>query len=201
MGRSSIFSLCNIAVCVRRFLFISAVLSLFYLGLSIFVLLPSNWSITSVQSNTKTNFIANNHFNNNKIIKRFGFNDSLVKTVELEESAQSLLETVAHSVSHADESKLCPDIDQNELLQGHLGQATLLIEELEEDDVRIPSIVTSFFMSDHDCDDGVMPCQRKVTFNIPDSYVTAGAVPAKFFDIGTVNMQIIFDHEERSCIN
>ncbi|KAL3102055.1 hypothetical protein niasHS_003464 [Heterodera schachtii] len=53
----------------------------------------------------------------------------------------------------------------------------------------------------HDCDDGMMPCQRKVTFNIPDSYVTSGAVPAKFFDIGTVNMQIIFDHEERSCIN
>ncbi|CAK5028973.1 unnamed protein product [Meloidogyne enterolobii] len=53
----------------------------------------------------------------------------------------------------------------------------------------------------HDCDDGIMPCQRKVTFNIPDSFVTNGAVPSKFFNIGTINMQIVFENEARSCIN
>lgn len=53
----------------------------------------------------------------------------------------------------------------------------------------------------HDCDDGIMPCQRKVTFNVPDSYVTSGGTPEKFFDIGSINMQIIFEKEERSCIN
>jgi hypothetical protein len=53
----------------------------------------------------------------------------------------------------------------------------------------------------HDCDDGIMPCQRKVSFNIPDSYVNSGSKPTQMFDIGTVNMQIIFDKEERDCLN
>uniref|UniRef100_A0A915EHD3 Uncharacterized protein n=1 Tax=Ditylenchus dipsaci TaxID=166011 RepID=A0A915EHD3_9BILA len=53
----------------------------------------------------------------------------------------------------------------------------------------------------HDCDDGIMPCQRKVTFTVPDAYVTNGATPSKFFDIGTINMQIVFQSEERDCFN
>uniref|UniRef100_A0A1I7YS54 Transthyretin-like family protein n=1 Tax=Steinernema glaseri TaxID=37863 RepID=A0A1I7YS54_9BILA len=53
----------------------------------------------------------------------------------------------------------------------------------------------------HDCDDGIMPCQRKVSFIIPDAYVSSGATPSKVFDIGTVNMQIVFKSEERDCLN
>ncbi|TKR64628.1 hypothetical protein L596_025126 [Steinernema carpocapsae] len=53
----------------------------------------------------------------------------------------------------------------------------------------------------HDCDDGIMPCQRKVSFIIPDSYVSSGGTPTKTFDIGTVNMQIVFKAEERDCLN
>uniref|UniRef100_A0A914PM05 Transthyretin-like family protein n=2 Tax=Panagrolaimus TaxID=55784 RepID=A0A914PM05_9BILA len=53
----------------------------------------------------------------------------------------------------------------------------------------------------HDCDDGIMPCQRKVAFNIPDAFVSSGSRPTKMFDIGTVNMQIIFEKEERDCLN
>jgi len=52
----------------------------------------------------------------------------------------------------------------------------------------------------HDCDDN-MPCQRLVIFNIPDSFVTFGSTPKKIFDVGTVNMQVIFPQEARSCIN
>ncbi|KHN72906.1 Transthyretin-like protein 46 [Toxocara canis] len=53
----------------------------------------------------------------------------------------------------------------------------------------------------HDCDDGIMPCQRKVAFEIPDSYVNSGEKVTKFFDIGTINMQIIFEKESRDCLN
>uniref|UniRef100_A0A7E4V9V3 Transthyretin-like family protein n=1 Tax=Panagrellus redivivus TaxID=6233 RepID=A0A7E4V9V3_PANRE len=53
----------------------------------------------------------------------------------------------------------------------------------------------------HDCDDGLMPCQRKVSFTIPDKYIESGSHPTKIFDIGTVNMQIIFEGEERDCLN
>ena len=49
--------------------------------------------------------------------------------------------------------------------------------------------------------DGIMPCQRKVSFNIPDSYISSGSKPSQIFDIGTVNMQIIFEKEERDCLN
>lgn len=49
--------------------------------------------------------------------------------------------------------------------------------------------------------DGIMPCQRKVAFNIPDAYVSSGSKPTRMFDIGTVNMQIIFEKEERDCLN
>uniref|UniRef100_A0A914XZL7 Uncharacterized protein n=1 Tax=Panagrolaimus superbus TaxID=310955 RepID=A0A914XZL7_9BILA len=48
----------------------------------------------------------------------------------------------------------------------------------------------------HDCDDGIMPCQRKVGFNVPDAYVSSGSKPTRMFDIGTINMQIIFEKEE-----
>ncbi|CAI2353490.1 unnamed protein product [Caenorhabditis sp. 36 PRJEB53466] len=42
----------------------------------------------------------------------------------------------------------------------------------------------------HDCDDGISPCQRKVTFNIPKSFVSSGENPKTYFNIGTINMQI-----------
>ncbi|VDK50421.1 unnamed protein product [Anisakis simplex] len=53
----------------------------------------------------------------------------------------------------------------------------------------------------HDCDDGIMPCQREVSFEIPDSYVQSGEKVKKFFNIGTINMQIIFERESRDCIH
>ncbi|VDN08558.1 unnamed protein product [Thelazia callipaeda] len=53
----------------------------------------------------------------------------------------------------------------------------------------------------HDCDDRIMPCQRKIEFKIPKSYVNTGKRVENFFDIGTVNMQIIFEKESRDCIH
>ncbi|CAB3397114.1 unnamed protein product [Caenorhabditis bovis] len=45
----------------------------------------------------------------------------------------------------------------------------------------------------HDCDDGITPCQRKVTFNIPKAFVSSGENAKMFFNIGQVNMQIEFE--------
>ncbi|KAK6740003.1 hypothetical protein RB195_008461 [Necator americanus] len=53
----------------------------------------------------------------------------------------------------------------------------------------------------HDCDDALTPCQRKVTFNIPKSFVSSGEQPKQFFNIGQVNMQIQFVSEERDCLH
>uniref|UniRef100_A0A914EIW7 Transthyretin-like family protein n=1 Tax=Acrobeloides nanus TaxID=290746 RepID=A0A914EIW7_9BILA len=53
----------------------------------------------------------------------------------------------------------------------------------------------------HDCDDGIMPCQRKVAFIIPDNFVNQGKDVKEYFNIGVINMQIIFEKEERDCVN
>ncbi|CAD6199851.1 unnamed protein product [Caenorhabditis auriculariae] len=49
----------------------------------------------------------------------------------------------------------------------------------------------------HDCDDGIKPGSRKVKFILPKSYITAGKVPKKVFDIGVLNLETIFPKEER----
>uniref|UniRef100_A0A1I7UQF7 Transthyretin-like family protein n=1 Tax=Caenorhabditis tropicalis TaxID=1561998 RepID=A0A1I7UQF7_9PELO len=53
----------------------------------------------------------------------------------------------------------------------------------------------------HDCDDGIKPCQRRVTFNIPKSFVSSGENPKTFFNIGVINMQIEFESESRDCLH
>lgn len=60
---------------------------------------------------------------------------------------------------------------------------------------------SSRILRDHDCDDGIKPCQRKVTLWIPDSFVSEGEQPSKIFDIGVVNMEIKFDSEGRDCLH
>ncbi|KAI1730107.1 transthyretin-like family domain-containing protein [Ditylenchus destructor] len=52
----------------------------------------------------------------------------------------------------------------------------------------------------HDCDDGIMPGQRKVKFRIPSSYVSAGGIAKKVFDIGKLNLETIFPKEERDIL-
>uniref|UniRef100_A0A8R1TJ65 Uncharacterized protein n=1 Tax=Onchocerca volvulus TaxID=6282 RepID=A0A8R1TJ65_ONCVO len=52
----------------------------------------------------------------------------------------------------------------------------------------------------HDCDDGIKPGKRKVKFKIPKSYITEGKTPKKIFDLGTLNLETIFNDEERELI-
>ncbi|KAI1713263.1 transthyretin-like family domain-containing protein [Ditylenchus destructor] len=53
----------------------------------------------------------------------------------------------------------------------------------------------------HDCDRGVLPCQRKVNLGIPSVYVTRSSTVTKWFDAGVLNMQFKFPDEATSCIN
>ncbi|EYC26772.1 hypothetical protein Y032_0010g955 [Ancylostoma ceylanicum] len=52
----------------------------------------------------------------------------------------------------------------------------------------------------HDCDDGLKPGQRKVKFRIPKSYISAGGIPKRIFNIGVLNLETIFAKEERDLI-
>ncbi|MFH4981585.1 hypothetical protein AB6A40_008294 [Gnathostoma spinigerum] len=52
----------------------------------------------------------------------------------------------------------------------------------------------------HDCDDGIKPGKRKVSFKLPSSYITSGREPKKTFHIGELNLETIFPGEERKLI-
>uniref|UniRef100_A0A915EK74 Transthyretin-like family protein n=1 Tax=Ditylenchus dipsaci TaxID=166011 RepID=A0A915EK74_9BILA len=52
----------------------------------------------------------------------------------------------------------------------------------------------------HDCDDGIMPGQRKVKLHIPSSYVSAGGSAKRVFDVGTLNLETVFPNEERDLV-
>ncbi|KAE9554305.1 hypothetical protein FO519_002476 [Halicephalobus sp. NKZ332] len=41
----------------------------------------------------------------------------------------------------------------------------------------------------HDCNDGLIPCQRRWKFELPNSYITSGRRPTKTLDIGTWNLE------------
>uniref|UniRef100_A0A1I7X6Q8 Transthyretin-like family protein n=1 Tax=Heterorhabditis bacteriophora TaxID=37862 RepID=A0A1I7X6Q8_HETBA len=53
----------------------------------------------------------------------------------------------------------------------------------------------------HDCEDGIVPCQRKVDLRVPSSYVSRSSRVEKWFEAGTMNMAFKYPNEERSCIN
>ncbi|TMS39230.1 hypothetical protein L596_005789 [Steinernema carpocapsae] len=51
----------------------------------------------------------------------------------------------------------------------------------------------------HNCNNK-WPCKRKVTFTIPDKYINSGSSVGKWFEIGTLNMETIFEKEDRKCL-
>ncbi|MFH4977177.1 hypothetical protein AB6A40_003886 [Gnathostoma spinigerum] len=53
----------------------------------------------------------------------------------------------------------------------------------------------------HDCNDGWMPCQRKISIMIPDSYIHPGKTPKTFYDVGTIELSGKFAGEKRDCIH
>lgn len=66
----------------------------------------------------------------------------------------------------------------------------------------------------HDCNKGInvglkvlvdfaklQPCPRKWVIGIPDNYITAGQTPKKYFDLGTVNLEVELEKEDHDCIH
>ncbi|VDM61103.1 unnamed protein product [Angiostrongylus costaricensis] len=53
----------------------------------------------------------------------------------------------------------------------------------------------------HDCDDGIMPCQRKLTIFIPSEYITTAKQPAKVFNLGILQLAGRYPDEERDCLH
>ncbi|GMS88904.1 hypothetical protein PENTCL1PPCAC_11079 [Pristionchus entomophagus] len=53
----------------------------------------------------------------------------------------------------------------------------------------------------HDCDDGIMPCQRRITIFVPSSYVSSGKSPSKTYNAGNIELAGKFEGEERDCLH
>jgi len=53
----------------------------------------------------------------------------------------------------------------------------------------------------HDCNDGIIPCQRRWKFELPNKYITSSAHPTKTLDMGTWNLEAIMPGEEHDCIH
>ncbi|KAE9556456.1 hypothetical protein FO519_000341 [Halicephalobus sp. NKZ332] len=53
----------------------------------------------------------------------------------------------------------------------------------------------------HDCNDGLTPCQRKISIMIPDKYISSGEHPENFFNSGVLELAGVFKGEERDCLN
>ncbi|CEF66389.1 Transthyretin-like family-containing protein [Strongyloides ratti] len=53
----------------------------------------------------------------------------------------------------------------------------------------------------HDCNDEIMPCQRKITVFIPKKYVSKGETPESYYDAGNIELAGEFKGEERDCIH
>ena len=52
-----------------------------------------------------------------------------------------------------------------------------------------------------DCNDGIKPCQRKITIKIPNKYITIGKEPKEYFDAGVLQLAGKFPGESRDCIH
>uniref|UniRef100_A0A915EH46 Transthyretin-like family protein n=1 Tax=Ditylenchus dipsaci TaxID=166011 RepID=A0A915EH46_9BILA len=87
-----------------------------------------------------------------------------------------------------------PDLDDllGETLTDEKGlfQVAGATRELENIDV----IVKIY----HECLDEHRACQRKVVWKVPSLYYNNGTL-TEWFDVGSVNMEIVFSHEERDC--
>ncbi|KJH46776.1 Transthyretin-like family protein [Dictyocaulus viviparus] len=49
----------------------------------------------------------------------------------------------------------------------------------------------------HDCNDGIKSGVRKLSFGLPDHYITPGPTPRKTMDVGVINLELHYKAEER----
>uniref|UniRef100_A0A0N4V0B6 Transthyretin-like family protein n=1 Tax=Enterobius vermicularis TaxID=51028 RepID=A0A0N4V0B6_ENTVE len=53
----------------------------------------------------------------------------------------------------------------------------------------------------HDCENTNALCKRKVTFWIPDDYISSGETPSKIYDVGSINLALKYDGETHDCLH
>ncbi|CAI5456767.1 unnamed protein product [Caenorhabditis angaria] len=53
----------------------------------------------------------------------------------------------------------------------------------------------------HDCNDGILPCQRRWKFELPNKYIYAKNETPKTLDIGTWNLESLLSGESRDCLH
>jgi hypothetical protein len=61
--------------------------------------------------------------------------------------------------------------------------------------------ITPKFNIYHDCNDGLTPCQRKVSIYIPKDFITRGEQSSKIYDAGTLELAGKFAGESRDCLH
>uniref|UniRef100_A0A914M6V6 Uncharacterized protein n=2 Tax=Meloidogyne incognita TaxID=6306 RepID=A0A914M6V6_MELIC len=170
--RTSIFSICSLAVCLRRILLLSVASSLVYLALWNFSF-PSEWKNPLISPSTQyRSLLSNDRWKDNERRKNDEMKrpqnlinskderpkNDLTEAINYNKLDNLLLETAAsksilmgaiklEEVTEAQQQKekelppplskseYCPELEKNIYLKGHIGQATLLIEELEEGEV------------------------------------------------------------------
>jgi len=53
----------------------------------------------------------------------------------------------------------------------------------------------------HDCNMHIPLCKREWVIRIPDKYISSGNRPTKIIDLGTMNLEVELEDEERDCIH
>uniref|UniRef100_A0A914WH30 Transthyretin-like family protein n=1 Tax=Plectus sambesii TaxID=2011161 RepID=A0A914WH30_9BILA len=53
----------------------------------------------------------------------------------------------------------------------------------------------------HDCLDYGLPCQREWVIRVPDKYISSGATPKKFMELGVMNLEVELEDEDQDCIH
>ena len=63
-------------------------------------------------------------------------------------------------------------------------------------DTREFTTIDPVFKAYHDCNDGIVPCQRKWRIKLPKKYITKGKTPKEIMDIGVLNLEMEMPNEE-----
>ncbi|KAK6015978.1 Transthyretin-like family protein [Ostertagia ostertagi] len=52
----------------------------------------------------------------------------------------------------------------------------------------------------HDCEDGIRPCQKRITIEVPKRFIHSGT-PSQWMDVGTMELSMTYPNQDRSCKN
>ncbi|KAK5968543.1 hypothetical protein GCK32_009260 [Trichostrongylus colubriformis] len=52
----------------------------------------------------------------------------------------------------------------------------------------------------HDCDDGIRPCQKRITIEVPKRFIHGGT-PSQWYDVGTMELTETYPNQDRNCDN